>query len=515
MRAACQPALLSSTRCGCVQLPTSEGYEDMRIFTAAVATETNTYAAVPTGWSDYEAYGIYRGDGSIKDADGMGAFTKELRRLATADGHEIVESLCAFSQPSGRTLAEVWQNFRSIILEDLRAAMPVQAVVLFLHGAMAAEDCDDCEGDLLRHIRAIVGPEVAIGAELDLHCHFTESMRASADVIIACKEYPHTDFIDREAELYRIVLDCAAGRVQPVTAVHDCRMIGIWPTTREPMAEFVRRMKRLEGSDGVLSISLGHGFPWADVTDVGARLWVVTDNDPAKAEMLARQLGREFWELREQIGNPYLSVEAALARAGEVHDGLVVAADAADNAGGGASSESTFILRAMVEAGTRDAAIGAFWDLGAVHLCKSAGVGAVLDLRIGGKCGPASGRPVDLRVTVRTIIDNYSQKTAGGDHGGGISPMGTAVWVRAENGLDLLLNTQRTQIFSPSAFTGIGIPLAEKKLVVVKSANHFLASYACEILFVDTPGALTVDFATIPYTRRDGNYWPRVANPHG
>ena len=490
----------------------------MKIFTAAIATETNTYAAVPTGWSNYEAYGVFRGDGSSKGANGLGGFLKELQRLAAIDRHDVVESVCAYSQPSGRTLAVVWETLRDRILEDLRAAMPVDAVVLFLHGAMAAEGYDDCEGDLLQRVRVIVGPAVPIGAELDLHCHFTEAMRHSADVIIACKEYPHTDFMERAGELYRIVVDSAAGRVRPVTAVHDCRMIGIWPTTREPMAGFVRSMRQLEGKDGVLSISLGHGFPWADVPELGARLWVVTDNQPQQAQALARQLGLEFWALRERIGNENLSVDAALARAAAVQDGLVVAADVADNAGGGASSDSTFILRALVEASIRDAAIGAFWDLGAVHLCRSAGVGATLDLRIGGKCGPASGQPMDLRVTVRAIRERYSQTTTGGDHGGGVIPMGTAVWVQAENGLDLLLNTHRTQILSPTAFTGLGIPLAEKRLVVVKSANHFLACFqpiAREILFVDTPGALTQDFAAIPYTRRDGNYWPRVASPHG
>ncbi len=490
----------------------------MKIFTAAIATETNTYAAVPTGWTNFEASGIYYGDGSSKDVNGLGTFIQELRRLAGIEGHQVTESVCAYTQPSGRTLRVVWETLRDRILDDLRAAGPVDAVVLFLHGAMAADGYDDCEGDLLQRVRAIIGPAVPIGAELDLHCHFTEAMRCSADVIIACKEYPHTDFIERIGELYRIVVDSAAGRIRPVTAVHDCHMIGIWPTTREPMAGFVRRLKALEGKDGVLSISLGHGFPWADVPELGARLWVVTDDRPQQAQALARQLGLEFWALREQIGNQNLSVEAALAHIATVQDGLVVAADVADNAGGGASSDNTCILRALVEAGTRDAAIGAFWDLGAVQLCKSAGIGATLDLRIGGKCGPASGTPIDLRVTVHAIREPYHQIIPGGDHSDSLSPMGTAVWVRTDSGLDLLLNTHRTQIFSPTAFTGLGIPLSEKKLVVVKSANHFLACFqpiAKEVLFIDTPGALTQDFAAIPYTRRNGNYWPRVETPLG
>lgn len=483
----------------------------MRIFTAFLATETNTYSPTPTGWSDFEEHGLDRHGkaGDAKAAAKAQFFYEPIQACAAQEGHELVVGLTAYAQPSGRTLDSVYEGLRDRLLDDLKAAMPVDAVLLMLHGAMAAQSHDDCEGDLLQRIRELVGSKVAVGAELDLHCHYTEKMRHGADVIIACKEYPHTDFPERARELYRIVMDAAAGTIKPVTAVHDTRMIGVWPTTREPLAGFVRRMQQLEGKDGVLSISLGHGFPWADVADVGAKLWVTTDNDPRKAESLAHQLGQEFWAMRDQIGSQFLSPQAALARAAQVQ-GLAVISDYADNAGGGASSDSTFILRAMIEAGLREGAMGMFWDLGAVHQCRSAGVGATLDLRLGGKCGPTSGDPLDLRVTVRNIVDDFHQEMAGVR-----SPVGTAVWVRTSQGLDLVPNTQRTQVFSPGVFTGLGIEL--KRLVVVKSSNHFLAGFnpiASEVMFVTTPGTLRQDFEAIPYTKRDGNYWPRVQNPH-
>lgn len=490
----------------------------MRIFGALMETETNTFAAVPTGRVDFEVHGIYRGDASRAAPEAVcGAQLAQLHRLAAADGHEVIESLAAFAQPAGLTRRDVHQEFRAQILADLRAALPVDAVQLYLHGAMVAEGCDDCEGDLIQAVREIIGPGVHIGVELDLHCHFTERMRRYADAIICFKEYPHTDILERGRELYRIAVDHAAGRIKPVTAVYDPRMVGMWHTTSEPMRSFVRRMSELEGQDGVLSISLGHGFPMGDVPESGARLWVIADGDAGKAEALARQLGQEFWNLRHACLDEQISVEDALHRASRSERRPVVLADTGDNAGGGAMSDSTFVLRTLLQAGIGNTAVGLYWDLGAVSLCKSAGVGATLDLRIGGKCGPLSGEPVDLRVTVRAIREGYTQSTLGGGQGGGVTPMGTAVWVRADHGLDLLLNTHRTQIFSPTAFTGLGVELEQKKLVVVKSANHFLACFqpiAREILFIDTPGALTQDFAAIPYTRRDGNYWPRVVAPH-
>jgi len=497
----------------------------MRLFIAHLATETNTFAAAPTGLGAFEEIGIHHGDGSVRDPEGAGAFLRFLRGLAEADGHQVVESLCTLAQPGGRTVNHVYERLRDSILADLRAAMPVDAVQLLLHGAMAAEGCDDCEGDLAAHIRAIVGPGVPIGLELDLHCHFTALMQHSADVIVAFKEYPHIDTDERGRELYRILAATAAGRVRPVTAVFDCKMVGLWHTTREPMQGFVRQMAAAESEPGVLSVSLGHGFPWGDVPEAGAKLWVVTDNDPALARAVAGRLGATFWSLRERIGAQVIGVDTALdlalemsldmapdAAQADLGAGPVVLADVADNPGGGAAGDATFILRRLVERGIGNAVVGALWDLGAVHICKSAGVGARLDLRIGGKCGPASGRPLDLHVTVRAIVPDHSQGALGTRE-----RLGDCVWVEAGNGLHIVLASIRTQTYGTDAFTGMGLTLADKALVVVKSTQHFHAAFAPiarQVLYVSTPGAMDFDFAAIPYRRRALDYWPRVANPH-
>lgn len=487
----------------------------MRIFTAALATETNTFAPAPTGLGGFEEFGVFHGDASTQAPDGAGALIRCLRDAAEAEGHQVVESLCACAQPSGPTLRPVYEAFRDEILADLRAALPVQAVQLFLHGAMVAEGYPDCEGDLLEHVRSVVGPSVAVGAELDLHCHFSETMRVAADAIVAYKEYPHVDGKERALELYRILVDTASGRVRPTTAVWNCRMVGLWHTTTEPMRSFVERLKSFEGRDGVLSVSLGHGFPWGDVAECGARLWVVTDGDLPKAAALARQLGEEFWAMREATRSRALSVDAAIDRAEAVRrggGGLVVMADVADNAGGGAPSDSSFILRRLVERGIGSAVLGAFWDLGAVHICREAGVGATLDLRVGGKVGRSSGDPVDLRVTVRAIAEAHTQDVFGMRW-----PLGPSVWVESEGGLHLLLCSIRCQVYGTDAFTGVGLSLADKALAVVKSTQHFHAAFAplaSEVLYVSTPGAISPDFATIPYRVRSLDYWPRIEDPH-
>jgi microcystin degradation protein MlrC len=477
----------------------------MNIFIAGIATETNTFSAFPTGLAAFEAT---RGTDLVSTS-----MRPPLERWAAAEGHTLVFGPSTFAMPAGCTVGSAWRTLRDELLAALQAARPVDAVLLFLHGAMVAEDCDDCEGELLERIRAIVGPKVAIGVELDLHCHFTERMRRCADVLVAFKEYPHTDVVDRLAEVWRLTLDTAAGRIRPVTAVADCRMVGTWPTTREPMAGFVRRMQALEGQGSVLSVSFGHGFPFGDVPEAGAKVWVVTNDDLPGAQALADTLARELWAMRHETRKPVLDLTAALDIVQSAPAGRpLVVADDADNAGGGASSDSTFVLAALLARGIGNVAIGPIWDLGAIQICREAGVGSTLTLRVGGKCGPASGSPVDLTVTVRALSEQHEQTWPRV----GPSPCGPSAWVQTPDGIDLLLTSVRVQALGTDLFTSLGVDLAAKRAIVVKSSQHFHAAFAPlaqQVLYVATPGLLRNDFENMPYRHRPLDYWPRVEDP--
>jgi microcystin degradation protein MlrC len=482
----------------------------MKIFIASLATETNTFSPLPTGYRTFEET-LLRRDASRRPPAIGTAPVIEWRKAAEAEGHEVVESLSTFAQPAGTTIRSVYESFRDEILGDLQAALPVDMVLLFLHGAMVADGYDDCEGDVLARARAIVGPRVPIGCELDLHCHLTQQMVDAATAIVTYKEYPHVDTAARAREVYALCKAAGAGKTKPVSALYDCRMVNMWRTPVEPMRGFVDRMMALEGKDGILSVSFAHGFPWGDVADVGARMLVIADGDRTKAAKLAETLGREIFSLREQTVTPHLGVDAAIDRALKVTSGLVVMADVADNAGGGAPSDSTFILKRLLERGVRDVASGCYWDPVAVRICKEAGVGASFDLRLGGKSGKTSGDTVDLRVTVKAVSDALAQT---GNNGGQI-PLGEAVWVEG-SGIDLVLNTLRGQTYAPDAFTNLGLDPTRRKIVVVKSTQHFHARFAplaADVIYVSTPGAIPPDFANIPYTKKSVPFWPKVPNP--
>lgn len=479
----------------------------MRIFIGCLATETNTFAPFPTGRAAFELNGVDR-HASTK---GMGPFSPPLiafRRLAEADGHEVVESISAWAQPSGVTVRAVYEEIRDAILADLDAAGEVDAVLLMLHGAMVADGYEDCEGDLLARIRERA-PGAAIGAELDPHCHLTEAMVGATDVIIAGKEYPHTDFGERAEELYRLVIRTAAGEIAPVAALVDCRMIGFYPTGDEPMRSIVDAFAAAESRAPILSASLAHGFAWADVPELGARVLVYADADPQAAAAEAERLARLFYGQRDALAFTPPGVEESLDRAAGLN-GRVVLGDFADNPGGGAPGDSTFLLRAMVERRVDRAAVGAFWDPGAAALCADAGVGATLPVRLGGKCGPASGDPLDLEVTVMAVEEQHTQGVWGGRQ-----KLGRSVWLRA-GGIDIVVCSIRSQVFEPDLFTGLGIDLAAKRLVVVKSSNHYRAGFeavADHLWPVATPGTMTARFEDLPYSKIDRPRYPMTPDP--
>ena len=477
----------------------------MRIFAAGLGTETNTFAPFPTSRASFEVC-EYFPPGTHPDAPSfMGAPLWVARRRAKANNWHVVEGLCAMAEPAGITIRAAYEELRDEILAQLKAAMPVDMVALGMHGAMVAEGYDDCEGDLLTRVRALVGPDVAVGAELDLHCHITDQMVESADVLIAYKEYPHTDVTARAEELIDLLARTAAGEIRPHMSLHDCAMIGIMHTPREPVRSFVDRAAAMEGKGGVLSVSIGHGFPWGDVADMGSRILVVTDGDADRGDRVARSLGQELFAMREDTAPRMLSIDEALDLAAAASEGPIVMADVSDNAGGGAPGDSTYLIEAIRRRGLTDVALGPLWDPIAVATCFDAGEGANLPLRFGGKMCPLSGDPVDADVTVTALARDAVQHL-----GDTPATLGDCAAIRFD-GIDVVLNSTRTQAYSPDLFTAVGIDPARRHIVVVKSTQHFYAGFAplaAQIVYVAAPGVVAPDFTNLDFRKIKRPKWP-------
>lgn len=485
----------------------------MKTFIACLGTETNSFSSMPTGMQTFRDSMFFEGDATQHPPATFSLPLHVWRKRTEEMQGTVVESLAAFATPAGTTVRKVYEDLRDRILNDLRSAMPVDIVLLAMHGAMTAEGYDDCEGDMLARIREIVGPNVVVGVELDLHCSITPEITSNADVVVLFKEYPHTDVGPRAEEVFELCRAAHAGEIKPVTAVHDLKMINKYRTPNEPMKTVVAEMQAAEGKDGVLSVSFAHGFPWQDVPGTSGKMLVIADGDASKAETVAQQFGQRIWDLREDLVEPMLTPEQALdVIAANAADKPVVLADVADNAGGGAPSDSTFMLQGLLERKMTDVISCHYWDPVAVRFCEEAGEGNTLNLRLGGKCGPSSGDPVDVVATVNKIVENGTQT-----FGDSINQMGTVVWLSLQDGPDVIVNTKRTQVFHPDSLVQMGIDPASYRGIVLKSSQHFYAGFApiaSSVQYISGEGSIPPDFATIPFQNFTAPYWPRVADPH-
>lgn len=480
----------------------------MRVFTATLGTETNTFAPMPTGLADFQGQGYDPAATPTDQLPAFGQVCRALRERAAETGWTVIEGKIAFAGPSGITVRKAYEYLRDQLLADLKAALPVDMVLLQVHGAMIAEGYEDAEGDLFARVREIIGPTVFLGAELDPHCHLSPLKVASTDLLVLFKEYPHTDIYERAQDLVRLAEEAVAKRIKPVMRVRDLGMITLIHTSREPARGLVDRLKAMEGRDNVLSISIAHGFPWGDSPDLGTRVLVVTDGDAVKAEALCQSIGDEIIARRAEFAPLFPEAEEAISRGLASNHMSVVLADSADNPGGGAGGDSTFILERLITRRVDNAVIGPFWDPVAVSYCVQAGVGAVLDIRVGGKVSRFSGNPLDVRAEVLTLKRDAMQDGLSGTR----APLGDVAVVKID-GVRVVLNTHRTQGFGTDLFTQFGIDLAETKLIVVKSSQHFHAKFgpiASEVIYVETPGVVTANFTSLPFKRARKTIWPFV-----
>jgi len=480
----------------------------MKCFIAFLAHETNSFSPVPTDLSSFEELVVYRP--SMGPPDARPEILKgavDLLREAQRRGDQAVVGLCALAQPSLPCIERDYLALREELLDGLKAALPVDMVLLMMHGSMMAQGCDDCEGDVLERVRAIVGPGVPVGVLLDLHCNITDKMIDNATIIMACREYPHTDFAERASELYELIVRTAQGRLRPAMAFQRVPMLGLFQTQREPMRSLVDSARQLERQPGVLSITLAHGFAWGDSPHTGAGVIAITDKDPQQAQALALRVGRDFFALREGGQVPLLGIDAVLDALDGQPAGTVVIADMSDNPGGGAASDSTFLLRAMLERGLRDAVVGLLWDPEAVRIAFAAGAGATIPMRIGGKLGPMSGEPLDVMATIRRLRTDAAQPHIAD---GGPASLGRTAVIETL-GIEIVLNEIRQQPFHPDAFSSAGVDPWSKRVVVVKSSIHFNAGFAeraAAILYCDAPGTLSNDARSRPYQHIRRPIWP-------
>lgn len=444
-----------------------------RAFTAVLATETNTFSPIRIDINAFRASLLARPGEHPATPTLCSAVVTVGRKFANEHGWTLVEGTAAWADPAGPVARRTFETLRDEILQQIRDGGPFDVIVLGLHGAMVADGYDDPEGDFLERVRSLVGPSTPIIATTDPHCHLTAKRVAATDALLAFKEFPHTDFVDCAESAWRLALETVNGRFKPVMSVYDPKMIEVFPTSTQPMRQFVDDVINLEReTPSVWSISVVHGFMAGDVPEMGAKMLVVTNDDRQTGDEIARNLGEKLYELRGKVRSPELTPSKALDKALEFQGGPVTIADMWDNPGGGTAGDATVLLREALDRKLTDIAFGSIWDPVAVQLCHVAGEGARMMLRFGAKSAPHTGQPIDAEIEVLKNIRNAEQR-----FGESVVPIGDASLIKVD-GIEVILNSTRAQCFDTSLFSNFGVNPGERKILVVKSTNHFHQSFA-------------------------------------
>lgn len=484
----------------------------MRIVTGAISHETSTFTPVATTWANYhEHFGYLRGAAILERFRGANTPIGGFIEGADAHGFTLIPTIFAEPHPSGPTPRTIFDAIVGELLDGITAAGPIDGVLLELHGSMVAEGIDDGEGHILAAVRDLVGPHTPIVAQLDIHSNVSQRMVDLADVLIGRETYPEIDMAARGRECADVLVRMLRAGLRPTMALHRIPMI--WGmhqvTAHSPMRAAIAELHRIEALPGVVCGSIATGFRLADVPDMGASVYVVTDNDRALAQRLADELGAWLFERRADWHYPFPSTAEALRAAEAAGRFPAIFADWTDNPGGGSPADSTGMLRSFIEAGLDRACVLYMVDPEAIAQCMAAGVGATLDLAVGGKSSPLQGAPVHMQAEVVALSDGRFHYD-GPMYAGLVGDMGPSAHIR-QGGLHVLLVTQREQPFDTAFARTLGLDPRAMRYIGVKSAAHFRAGFepwAGAITLVSEPSVHNFMTGELHYRRLGRRLYP-------
>jgi microcystin degradation protein MlrC len=389
--------------------------------------------------------------------------------------------------------------FEEVLVEmrtRLQAAMPLDGVYICNHGAMITTEERDPDGVIFEMVREIVGPDVPVVATLDLHGNVSDRMVEAADVIIAYQTNPHVDMVARGQDAARALNEMFHG-LRPGAAI--VRLPVTPPTvsllTAEgPYADLIN-YGRTRLTPDILNISILGGFAYADTPKNGLAIVVTARGGKPAAEKLAREIAEHAWKDHHRYVPHLTSLEDAVARAlraGEDPDmSPVILADVADNPGGGANGNTTWILEALVKAGAKGAVLGVFNDPALAREAMELGEGARFRA-VFNRIEPDSfSRRFEAEATVLRIRDGDCVGRRGFYAGRRLN-LGTTVLLDL-GGVKVVVISIRTQCADPVFLEMMGIDIGTARSVVVKSRGHFRAGFdeyfpPDRVIEVDAPG---------------------------
>lgn len=491
----------------------------MKIFIAGFQHETNTFAPTKADWAAFqrgESFPPFRRGQSVIDAyAGLNIPIGGFIDAARENGWTLLPSAWAGATPSAHVTEDAFERIATFITEDLSQALAqggIDAVYLDLHGAAVAEHLEDPEGEILRRIRALVGPAMPIVASLDLHANVTRGMLSEADALVAYRTYPHIDSADTgrlAASLLARRVACGAREPLHVRRLSFLLPLNAQATVIEPASSVYQLLRELDAQHGTV-LSFATGFPAADIAECGPVVWGYGDKAEQAVNTLFERIDQPRAQWRLELLAPRDAVAQALVLAQDA-DKPVVIADTQDNPGAGGDSNTTGMLHALLAEGAgkrypEQVALGLLFDPSAAAAAHAAGVGEYIDIALGMAVPTWGGRysdaPVHGRFKVRALSDGQVA-LKGPMMSGAPVALGASACLEID-GVLVAVVSGKCQMLDRELFRFLGIEPEAMKLLVNKSSVHFRADFApiaSTILVAKAAGPMAADPSELPWTR--------------
>ena len=480
-----------------------------RIAFGGIQHETNTFAPAPATYDDFaQADGwpaLCQGGGVFEAVAGINLPVAGFIEAARAQGHDLLPLAWSSATPSAQVAEDAFERLVGDMMARLKALGPVEGVYLDLHGAMVTEHLEDGEGEVLRRVRAIVGPKVPVVASLDLHANITPEMIDLADRLVAYRSYPHIDFADtggRAAAELDALLRGRSGHHKAFRQFPFLIPVLGGCTLHEPAASLYGRLPELEDRAGVDHVSLAMGFSPADIFHAGPSVCAYGTTQAA-ADRAADDLAGEIVAREAEFLIPFYSPEEGVARAMKLAAASgrpVILADSQDNPGGGGNGDTVGLLEELVRQDAQDAALAILYDPEAAAAAHGVGEGAELTLGLGAISGLPGHRPLEASYRVERLGDGRMTGT-GPFYKGARMELGAMALLRL-GGVRVVVASRKLQAADQSCFRHLGVEPAEQKILALKSSVHFRADFqpiAEDILVVAAPGPNPLDHNELTY----------------
>lgn len=484
-----------------------------RIAVGGFQHETNTFAPRQAAYADFVRAGgwpgLTRGEAMFEDVVGINIPIAGFIQEAQTLGHELRPLSWASTEPSAHVTEDAFERIAGQIVEDLREMRDLDAVYLDLHGAMVTEHLEDGEGELLRRVRSVVGPEMPLVTSLDLHANITPEMVARADTMIAYRTYPHVDMAATGARVARHLdrlLDGAGkngnGRQHKAFRQLPFLMqLTAGCTFHDPARGLYEQLEALEDRQ-VSSMSFACGFGPADIFHCGPSLVAYGDTQAAAdsaADVLYDYAMRREESFVSEIWQPAEAVAKALALAKDA-DKPVVLADTQDNPGAGGESDTVGLLAELVRQDVPDTALAILFDPEVAAAAHAAGEGAEISVGLGSKSGQYNHKPFEATYRVEALGDGRFTGT-GPFYKGARMQLGPMAQLSLR-GVRIVVASTKLQAADQAIFRHVGVEPTEQRILGLKSSVHFRADFqpiAEEILLVAAPGPNLADHHSFAY----------------